>query len=253
MLINKRLDQLLVDKGLAPSRTKAQELIKLGAVEVYSGDSWTKVLKASTLIGEQPVRLAQNEVLKFVSRAGLKLEHALLNFKIEVKGLRALDIGQSTGGFTDCLLQHGIKEVVGIEVGHGQLVDKLKTNSKIKYFERLHIKDAPLDERLDCFKGQMDFACIDVSFIGLTQVLPHVGVFLKSGAQVVALVKPQFELSKKDLDKKGVVKNHGQYEGLRVKIMGLFGELNYTVIDYTQSPISGGDGNQEFLIYAKKN
>ncbi len=252
-----RLDVFLVDRKLAVSRTQAQELILRGHVYLKSFDKEIILKKPSYLVqdAERDIIFVKiNEIQKYVSRGGLKLEQALKKINLNVNRKIVLDVGQSTGGFTDCLLQRGVEKVVGIDVGHSQLQEKIKLDSKVAFFENVHVKD--LQDHLE-FKesnpaGGFDLIVADVSFISLTKVIPHLSSFLKMNGDYLLLVKPQFELSKKDLDKNGIVRNPKGYLLVKNQIEDAarlsFGE----VISYFQSETIGKDGNQEFFIYGKK-
>lgn len=252
--MKKRLDQLLVDLGYAPSRTKAKELIERGAVLVTDLESGARIkeLKASSQFLKDKIQINLNqadELLKYVSRAGLKLEGAIKDLNLNIKNKTCLDVGQSTGGFTDCLLALGAKQVTGIEVGKDQLHEKLKTDKRVESYENLNIRDA---RNIAALKAQkFDFIVVDVSFISLRLVLPEVYPFLNQGGELLALVKPQFELSASALNKKGIVKDKGDYLVIKNSLMDLCKNLNLKVEAYIESALPGRDGNQEFFIYAK--
>jgi 23S rRNA (cytidine1920-2'-O)/16S rRNA (cytidine1409-2'-O)-methyltransferase len=244
-----RLDQALTQLQIAPSRSKAQELIRAGKVEVLIRDEWRLVTDVSYSVdnlNNESVRLLDDQILKYVSRGGLKLEGALRHLNLEVRGMRALDVGQSTGGFTHCLLEHGAAHVTGVDVGHGQLHDLLKNNPQVTAFEGVHLRDLPQMQI-----GPLDICVIDVSFISLRQVFPVLKTFLKPGCQLLALVKPQFELDAKSLNKKGVVKDEQLLHNVRDQIYDLAAECGWIVRDYFPSPIRGQDGNQEFFVHVE--
>lgn len=255
----KRLDVFLTDLGLAPSRTKAKELIKDGAVSLKAAQGdWVVVTNPShgvdevTVTGSDWVRVKDHALMKYVSRGGLKLEGALKQVGLSVQGFKVLDVGQSTGGFTDCLLKAGAASVVGIDVGHDQLVSMLRTHPRVQYFEGLHVKD--LDPNPDfqaVAQGGFDLVVVDVSFISLSQILPILAGYLKSEGLLLALVKPQFELGATALNKKGVVKDTSLYNELQDRIQVDVTEQGLRVLNYFDSPIRGQDGNREFFIYAK--
>lgn len=236
-----RLDKSLVDRGLVASRTRAVALIEEGGVRVGK----EVVLEKDFLVREKDsIELAKHD-LRFVSRAGLKLEHALEHWHIDPKGKIALDIGASTGGFSDVLLQKGAKKIYALDVGHGQLALKLKENKKVVNMEGVHIKDA----RVEDFKGPLDMIVVDVSFISLEKVIPKIKDLLKEGGILVALIKPQFEVGKKDV-KKGIVTDPKLHSQVAMRIEGLIAEAGLEVEGVIASPILGGDGNKEFLLYA---
>ncbi|MBC7467092.1 MAG: TlyA family RNA methyltransferase [Bdellovibrio sp.] len=252
-----RIDLLLVEKKLVASRTQAQDLITSGHVFIKKNNQDVVILKSNQQISEadqDSVFIQKNEIQKYVSRGGLKLERALAQAKIVVAGQVALDIGQSTGGFTDCLLHHDIKKVVGIDVGHDQLHEKVKANLKVISFEGLHIKDladhAAFQKSVP--KGGFDLLVADVSFISLTKVMPFVKQYLKLNGDFLLLVKPQFELTANDLDRNGVVKNPKKYSLVQSVIEQEARQQFGNVIDYFESETPGKDGNQEFFIYGQK-
>lgn len=252
-----RIDLLLVEKKLVTSRTQAQDLIVSGYVFIKRNNQDIAVSKANQQISDDEkefVFIRKNEIQKYVSRGGLKLESALAQAKLNVADQTVLDIGQSTGGFSDCLLQQNAKLVVGLDVGHGQLNEKIKSNAKVIAFEGLHIKD--LDENKD-FQGAVpaggfDLLVADVSFISLTKVMPFVRKYLKSQGHYLFLVKPQFELTSKDLDRNGIVKDKKKFVVVQSVIEQEARQQFGNVIDYFQSETPGKDGNQEFFIYGQK-
>lgn len=236
--MKKRADLLLVEQGKASSRNEAQALIMAGGVFSSKG----RVEKPGQLLPEGEA-LVVKEKLPFVGRGGLKLDHALKEFGIDPAGRVCLDVGASTGGFTDCLLQRGAKKVYAVDVGYGQLHAKLRNDPRVVMIEETnfrHIDPALIPEKID-------LTVIDVSFISLSKVLPNVKTFLKAGGQVVALVKPQFELGPKDV-KKGVVRS----DELREKAVADTEEaarvLGFETKGRAWSPIEGAKGNRECLI-----
>lgn len=245
-----RLDQFLLKAGLAPSRSKAQELISEGQVEVCRNDQWSVVTSASQMIGDEKVRLLESEVLKYVSRGGRKLEGALRDFKVDVKNMNCLDLGQSTGGFTDCLLQSGAKLVVGADVGHEQLHSRLKNDPRVRWFEGVHVEK--LTKHRDFLKavppGGFDLVVADLSFISLFSVLPQI---LPWSSQAILLVKPQFEFS--HLGKKQLVIDENLFQDLKNEGERRLQDLKWNLIAVAESKIRGKDGNQEFFLHAKKS
>ncbi|MBI4686675.1 MAG: TlyA family RNA methyltransferase [Nitrospirae bacterium] len=253
-----RLDKLIFEKGLAPSREKAQALILEGNVLVNG----IKVDKAGTLVRED----AQIEILQrmpYVSRGGLKLEGAIKDFGIDVTGKTAMDVGASTGGFTDCLLQHGAKKVYAIDVGYGQLDWKLRNDQRVVVLEKANMRyledfikrqGARVEgqEFEDLIKGNIDMATIDVSFISLTKVMPEVIKFLKKDGEIIALIKPQFEAERKDI-KKGVVRDEAKRLDVVEKIKDEIMKMGLQVKGVIQSPIKGPKGNIEYLVYIEKS
>ena len=239
-----RLDKLLVQKGLVSSRERARSLILAGKVVV--GDH--AVDKAGTLIPENaPIRL-KGEDIPYVSRGGLKLEKALHSFNLSVEGVVAVDVGASTGGFTDCLLQHGAARVYAVDVGYGQLAWKLREDTRVTNLERTnirHLSSADLPE-------QPELAVVDASFISLEKVLPSTLKLLAPKGRVVALIKPQFEVGKGEVGKGGVVRDEQKQLGVVEKITRYVETLNCEVLGVTESPILGPKGNREFLLFFQK-
>ncbi len=240
-----RVDQALVSRGLVNSRTLAARLIEAG--QVYSGSE--KISKASQQVqADTPLWIEDGLANRYVSRAGLKLESALRFFEVDAADSRVLDVGISTGGFTDCVLQHGAATVVGIDVGHDQLAAKLKDDPRVTLYEGINARDLSKYTWLDPF----DLIVIDVSFISLTKVLPEVVKFLTRNGKVLALLKPQFEVGRDILGKNGVVPSEFDFHPLRQKMKSHFESLGLEVRGESESPILGGDGNKEFFIYAVK-
>lgn len=233
-----RADILVFKKGLARSRQNAQELIKEG--KVFVGGE--KIEKANELLLEDS-DIIVTEQSKYVSRAGLKLEEALKKFEIDVTGKIALDVGSSTGGFTDCLLQNNAKKVYAVDVGTDQLVQKIKNDSRVVSLEKTDIRD------LSELPEKIDLAVIDVSFISLELVLPSVLKFIKSKGEIVALFKPQFEVGRENLGKGGIVKDENAKKKSLEKIKDFVKKIGLKIIDEITSPIKGGDGNEEYLLY----
>ncbi|MBT1072800.1 TlyA family RNA methyltransferase [Pelotalea chapellei] len=240
MAEKQRLDKLMVERGLVPSREKAQALIMAGQVVV--GDH--AVHKAGQQIaGDAEIRI-KGEVLPFVSRGGLKLKKALDEFDVDVTGLVAIDVGASTGGFTDCLLQAGAVRVFAVDVGYGQLAWKLQQDPRVVSMEKTNIRHlAP--EQLD---EQPDLAVIDASFISLTKVLPSTVQIVKPGSRIIALIKPQFEVGKGEVGKGGIVRDPSAHEKVIENIRQSAREMGLNVAGVCESPITGADGNREFLI-----
>lgn len=246
---NKRIDLVMVEQGLVPSRTKAKDLIQQGVVFIRHHGQDKKVPSASFPFAGGEIFILQNPLGKYVSRAGLKLEGALNHLKLSVQGGRILDIGISTGGFADCLLQSKALQVVGIDVGHDQLAEKLRHHSQLQLLEGVNARY--MDQNSDFLKlwAQRDFdlCVVDVSFISLTHILP---IAIQYSKQVLALVKPQFEVGPEGLGKGGIVKDTLQYPLIQEKICKLLLTLGWQVKDYFSSEIEGKDGNKEFFVYA---
>ncbi|MDU4892468.1 MAG: TlyA family RNA methyltransferase [Clostridium sp.] len=240
-----RLDMLVVQKQLASSREKAREYILTGKIYVNG-----EVEKKCGLKVKCDVEVEmRGEAIPYVSRGGLKLHKALKDFSIDLNDSVCLDIGASTGGFTECMLKNGAQKVFAIDVGRDQLAEKLRQDSRVVSMEGTNIRNiTPEDIGELC-----DFASIDVSFISLDKVIPHVLNLLKEKGQVVALIKPQFEAGRGKVSKKGVVKNSKIHEEVILNIINLLKENNATIIDLNYSGIKGPNGNIEYLINFTKD
>jgi 23S rRNA (cytidine1920-2'-O)/16S rRNA (cytidine1409-2'-O)-methyltransferase len=246
MLENKeRLDVLVVEKGILFSRERAKENIIAGNIFV-DGIMTTKCGKKVDLLSNIEFK---GEDFPYVSRGGLKLQKAINSFGIDLKAKVCLDIGASTGGFTDCMLQHGACKVYSIDVGTNQLDDKLRSDERVVSMENTNIRYLSVDSI-----GEFaDFASIDVSFISLEKVIPNLLGLLKDEGSVVALLKPQFEVGIGKVNKKGVVKNPREHVGAIVKVLNLLKCLDVQVINVSYSSIKGPNGNIEYLIYFTKS
>jgi 23S rRNA (cytidine1920-2'-O)/16S rRNA (cytidine1409-2'-O)-methyltransferase len=244
--INKvRLDSLLAARGLAESRVRAQAVIFAGQVLVNG----QKQDKAGALVPEDAEVRILGETLRYVGRGGLKLEAALKEFRVSVQGKIALDIGASTGGFTDCLLQHGAQKVYAVDVGYGQLAWKIRQDPRVVVIERTNIRD--MEPSLVPEPG--DIAVIDVSFISLGKVIPSVLKVLKSAAEIIALIKPQFEVGREHVGKGGIVRDESARTQAVERIEKYLRGLGLKVMGVIPSPITGQDGNVEFLIHAVRH
>ena len=237
-----RLDRLLVERGLVESRERGHALILAGQVLVNG----QKQDKAGALVPADAVLRILGEVLPYVSRGGLKLEGALKEFNISVDGKTALDVGASTGGFTDCLLQHGTKKVYAVDVGYGQLAWKLRQDPRVITIERVNIRDIASS----LVPELIDIAVIDVSFISLEKVVFSILKFFKPGAELVALIKPQFEVGREQVGKGGIVRDEVARDTAVKRVENFIRGLGLEVKGVIPSPITGQDGNVEFLIYA---
>lgn len=250
----KRLDILLVERGLAASRRQAQVLIEAGRVQWHQADQWRTATKASLkLEADCELRAEPGEEQRYVSRGGLKLAGALERTGINPEGVIALDVGQSTGGFTDCLLQAGADKVVGVDVGREQLVPRLREDPRVVFYEGINARELPPDELLAQAPGGFDLLVMDVSFISQTLILPGLPHLLKPGGQLLSLVKPQFEVGKAGIGKGGIVRDTSLYRKVETDLRAMCGQLGLEVRDYFPSPITGGDGNREFFIWAHKH
>lgn len=248
----KRVDVLLVERGLAASRTQARRLIEDGAVLRKNGLQWQVVSKPGlTLDPDWPLKIDPDKRSAYVSRGGVKLAGALEQSGIDPTGWVVLDVGQSTGGFTDCLLQAGASQVVGVDVGHEQLAAKLRDHPQVLCYEGINARALP-DELLQHTSGGFDLAVMDVSFISQTLILPGLVAMLKPGGYVLSLVKPQFEVGQTGIGKGGIVRDEQLYEGVEQNLRRCCESLGLTVRGYFPSAITGGDGNREFFIFAQK-
>ncbi len=238
----RRLDQVLVERGLAPSRERAQALIRAGLVKV-DGDAANR---PDQPIGPaQPIALAGSS--EYVSRGGAKLAAALDHFMIDVSGRSCLDVGASTGGFTDVLLRRGAVRVIALDVGYGQLAWSLRQDPRVIVLERQNIR------HLETLPAPADLAVIDVSFISLRLVLPRVRSLLTPPGDVIALVKPQFEVGKGAVGKGGVVRDPAQHQLVLSELSSFVREIGYDVAGQIPSPVLGTKGNREFLLYLTPN
>jgi 23S rRNA (cytidine1920-2'-O)/16S rRNA (cytidine1409-2'-O)-methyltransferase len=237
-----RLDRLLSTRGLAETREKAQAIIIAGQVLVNG----QKQDKAGTLVPEDADIRILGETLRYVSRGGLKLEAALQEFSVSAEGKTALDVGASTGGFTDCLLQHGCQKVYAVDVGYGQMAWKLRQDPRIVVVERTNIRG--IDPNL--VPVLIDLCVIDVSFISLEKVVPPIRKFLAPHAGIVALIKPQFEVGRDLVGKGGIVRDEAARTAAVEKVADFFRDSGFDVKGVIPSPITGQDGNVEYLIYA---
>jgi 23S rRNA (cytidine1920-2'-O)/16S rRNA (cytidine1409-2'-O)-methyltransferase len=240
-----RADKLLVDRGLVDSRAKAQALIMAG--KVFAGDR--KIAKAGDLVAEDSPLEVKGQDHPWVSRGGLKLAHALTHFALDPKGATAIDVGASTGGFTDVLLTHGAAKVYAVDVGHGQLAWKLRTDPRVVVLERTNARHLTAQE----ISELVDWVVCDASFIGLETVLPAALGLTKPGAVAVALIKPQFEVGPARVGKGGVVRDPALHQEVCARIHAWFArQTGWSVLGIVESPITGPEGNKEFLIAARK-
>jgi 23S rRNA (cytidine1920-2'-O)/16S rRNA (cytidine1409-2'-O)-methyltransferase len=253
-----RADQLLVERGLAASRSQAQRLIAAGLrwrLPAAGEDGWRRVAKNGD---EVPVgaelRLDDTAQVRYVSRGGLKLEGALRHTGLDVTGTVCLDVGQSTGGFTDCLLQHGAARVVGVDVGQGQLHPRLRHKPCVLAIEQCNARELSATRLVErggpLAAGPFDAVVGDVSFISQTLIWPALLALLKPGGQLLMLVKPQFELQPEHIGKGGLVKDAASYALVQQRIRQACHDHGLTLRDYFASTITGGDGNREFFVWA---
>ena len=244
-----RLDKTLYRRGLATSRAHAQRLIDAGRVSVNGRVE----RKASSAVADaDQLAVEPGEEDRYVSRGGLKLAAALARGHTEVNGCTVLDVGQSTGGFTDCLLQAGAACVVGVDVGHQQLVSHLRDDARVVCYEGVNARHLPAELVATHSPGGFSHAVIDVSFISQTLILPALVPLLAPDGWLISLVKPQFEVGRDNLGKGGIVRDPALYGQVEKSLRNICGELGLAVRDYFESPITGGDGNREFLLLATK-
>lgn len=244
--MKERLDVLLVKKGLAPSREKAKAVIMAGSVYVDG----QKEDKAGSVFDEESAQIeVRGHALPYVSRGGLKLEKALKVFPISLTDKICMDIGASTGGFTDCMLQNGAAKVYSVDVGYGQLDWKLRQDERVVCMEKTNFRYMTPEDIPDV----LDFASVDVSFISLDKILTPAYALLKEQGEMVALIKPQFEAGREKVGKKGVVRDPKVHEEVIAKIVRHADEVSFEVLDLSYSPIRGPEGNIEYLIHLKKN
>jgi len=236
-----RLDKSLVDRGLAETRTKAQAMIMAGQVLIDN----QRIDKPGQLIDVDAAIRIKGDRLRYVSRGGLKLEAALDSFGIDPSGKTCIDIGASTGGFTDCLLQRGACCVWAVDVGHNQLAWQIRQDPRVIVIEGQNARDLEPDQ----FESPFDLATIDVSFISLSKVLPAVAATLKPGADIIALIKPQFEVGKGEVGKGGIVKDLDKHRRVIQEISSFAESLGLDISGVIESPILGAEGNKEFLMH----
>ena len=245
MADKQRLDLLLVEKGLCESREKAKALIMAGQVFIDG----QKCDKAGENIDISKTPEIRGETLKYVSRGGLKLEKALSEFPVNLKDRVCMDIGASTGGFTDCMLQNGAKKVFAVDVGYGQFSWKLRNDPRVVNMERTNIRYVTPEN----IGENIEFASIDVSFISLRLVLPVLYELLEDGGEAVALIKPQFEAGRGQVGKKGVVRDIKVHYSVIENVLEFAKNAGFTALGLSYSPIKGPEGNIEYLLYLKKS
>ena len=271
-----RIDQLLVRRNMASTRSQAQRLIADG-VEWLQGEAWKRIAKNGDEVPDAAqIRLLNDAQARYVSRGGLKLEHALQTVALDVTGMHCLDVGQSTGGFTDCLLQHGAVMVTGVDVGSAQLHPQLRTDPRVLCVENVNARnlqtedlrqafadstcdeglfeeEQPVESSADApYATEFDLIVVDLSFISQTLVLPALVPLLKPGGTLLSLVKPQFELQPGQVGKGGIVKDTTHYIFVEQRVREACAALDLTVTAWFDSPLQGGDGNHEFFICARK-
>ncbi|WP_343208454.1 TlyA family RNA methyltransferase [Anaerolentibacter hominis] len=239
--MKERLDVLLVKRGLAESREKAKAIIMSGNVLVKG----QREDKAGSTFDENAEITIKGTVLKYVSRGGLKLEKAMEQFPIELAGKICMDVGSSTGGFTDCMLQNGAVKVYAVDVGTNQLAWKLRQDERVVSMEKTNVRYLTPDQ----IEEPVEFVSVDVSFISLTKVLAPVQALMSPGAQMVCLIKPQFEAGREKVGKKGVVRDESVHREVIIRVMDYAVEHGFTIRGLTYSPIRGPEGNIEYLLF----
>ena len=242
--MKKRLDIMMVEQGLAPSREKAKAYIMAG--EVYVNGQ--KEDKAGSMFAETAKLEVRGKTLPYVSRGGLKLEKAMKNFGVTLNDKVCMDVGASTGGFTDCMLQNGAVKVYSIDVGYGQLDWKLRNDPRVVCMEKTNIRYVKPEDIAD----RLDFASVDVSFISLTKVLGPARELLNDNGEMVCLIKPQFEAGREKVGKKGVVRDKAVHEEVINKVIDFAVEIGFHILNLEYSPIKGPEGNIEYLVYIRK-
>lgn len=243
--MKERLDVLLVEQGLAASREKAKAVIMSGDVFV-NGE---REDKAGTMFDPEKVKIeVKGARLKYVSRGGLKLEKAVDVFRVELTDCICMDIGASTGGFTDCMLQNGAKKVYAIDVGHGQLAWSLRNDERVVCMEKTNFRYVTPSDIADV----PDFASVDVSFISLTKILEPAINILRDHAKMVCLIKPQFEAGREEVGKKGVVRDKAVHRDVIVKVIEYAKSIGFSILGLDFSPVKGPEGNIEYLLYIEK-
>lgn len=242
--MKERLDMLLVKRALAPSREKAKAMIMEGSVYVNG----QKEEKAGSMFAEQAQIEVRGKTLKYVSRGGLKLEKAMERFGISLEEKVCMDIGASTGGFTDCMLQNGAKKVYAVDVGYGQFAWKLRQDARVVCMEKTNIRYVTPEDIADV----LDFASVDVSFISLTKVLGVANKLLAQNGEMVCLIKPQFEAGREKVGKKGVVRDKDVHLEVIEKVAAFARETGFLLLNLDYSPIKGPEGNIEYLMHLQK-
>jgi len=245
--VKTRLDKLLVERGLTPSRERAQAMILAGKVLVND----QKMEKAGASVDSEATVRLLGEDLRYVSRGGLKLEKALSHWNIDLKGRTCLDVGASTGGFSDCMLQHGAAKVIAVDTGYGQMDFRLRNDQRMRLLEKKNARYLDTDD----INESVDFIAMDVSFISATLVLPAViratTTPVHRPREIVVLVKPQFEVGREQVGKGGIVRDEAAQMAVVTKVEGTLAELGCERAEWIESPILGGEGNREFLLHAE--
>jgi 23S rRNA (cytidine1920-2'-O)/16S rRNA (cytidine1409-2'-O)-methyltransferase len=242
-----RIDKLLVERGLAPSRTKAQALVMAGLVLV---DEQRANKPSDTFAPDAQIRIkgGDDTTSRYVGRGGLKLETALRDFELEVEGFNCLDVGASTGGFTDCLLQHGARHVIALDVGHNQIDWRLRTDTRVEVREGVNARYLQPDD----FATKFDLVVMDVSFISATKIMPAIVPLLENRGHLITLIKPQFEVGRGEVGKGGIVRDRDKHARVIEEVNNAARELGLYLKRVIESPIHGAEGNVEFLALYEK-
>jgi 23S rRNA (cytidine1920-2'-O)/16S rRNA (cytidine1409-2'-O)-methyltransferase len=243
-----RIDKLLVDRGFAESRTKAQALVMAGVVLV---NEQRADKPSDTVSSDAEIRIkgGDDAASRYVGRGGLKLEAALCEFEIDVTGLHCLDVGASTGGFTDCLLQHGANSVIALDVGHNQIDWRLRTDARVEVREGINARYLKPEN----FATTFDLIVMDVSFISATKILPALVPLVKDRGKLITLIKPQFEVGRGEVGKGGIVRDSEKHKRVIEEVNSAAQQLGLNVVNVIESPIHGVDGNSEFLALYEKS
>ncbi|MCE2027943.1 TlyA family RNA methyltransferase [Sessilibacter corallicola] len=249
-----RADVLLVEGGWVSTRALATRLIKSECIHYFNNGQW-QLLKKPSLKLEAATQFKVNagEEFQYVSRGALKLKAALDHLELNVTGMNALDVGQSTGGFTDILVQNHVNQVVGVDVGHDQLAVKLRENPRVACLEGVNARDLPSKSLLEYSPSGFDVVVMDVSFISQSLILPNLPALMKTNAWLISLVKPQFEVGRDNIGKGGLVRDTSLYAQVLERISGEVAALGLRVHATIDSPIKGGDGNREFILMAQRS
>ena len=248
-----RADQLLVARGLAATRSQAQRVLAADGVMVQTQGRWKTLSKGAELADDAVLKLVNADELKYASRGGLKLAGALAHTGWDIAGHCVLDVGQSTGGFTDCALQHGAARVIGVDVGHGQLVPALRSDPKVVCLEGINARQLSAADLGNAMPAAgFDTIVGDVSFISMTLILVKLAGLLADSGRILFLIKPQFELQPEHIAAGGIVRDVSFYALVEARIRSACAACELSVLDYFASPIAGGDGNREFFMFARK-
>ena len=248
-----RADVLLVEGGWINSRALATRLIKNESIHYFNNNQWHLLKKPSLkLAADTEFKIDADEYLQYVSRGAFKLKAALDALSLDVSGLIALDVGQSTGGFTDVLIQGGVRQVVGVDVGRDQLAEQLRQLPNVVCLEGINARDLPRETLLHYAPSGFSLVVMDVSFISQSLILPNLPSLMADDGWLITLIKPQFEVGKENIGKGGLVRDESLYDQVLARISKQVEDLGLSVVNVIDSPIKGGDGNREFVLMARK-